>query len=151
MSNKRFVKATLIAAVSLSTSLIPVAVQGSEKDAEYREAVMESIGGHMSAIVHIMKGEVSHKDHLGMHAVGLAELSKIANTLFPEGSESPDSHALPEIWEEPEAFQERLDAFQAAAPEFSAAVAGGDMSVIGPALNKLGDTCKACHDDYKEE
>ena len=129
MSNKRFVKATLIAAVSLSTSLIPVAVQGSEKDAEYREAVMESIGGHMSAIVHIMKGEVSHKDHLGMHAVGLAELSKIANTLFPEGSESPDSHA----------------------PEFSAAVAGGDMSVIGPALNKLGDTCKACHDDYKEE
>jgi len=142
-----FVRAILVLAVAPACQN----VWASEKDAEYREAVMEAIGGHMSAIVHIMKGEVPHKSHLGLHADSIAALSKIAPSLFPEGSESPDSHALPEIWEDPDAFQARMEAFQEAAPEFSAAVAGGDMSVVGPALNKLGDTCKGCHDDFKEE
>ena len=124
---------------------------GSEKDAEYREAVMEAIGGHMSAIVHIIKGEVPHKSHLGMHAEAIATLSEITPTLFPEDSLTPDSHALPEIWEEPDAFQEALDAFQQAAPAFSKAVTTGDMSNIGATLNDLGDACEGCHDEFKEE
>ena len=85
-------------------------LSASEGDAKYREHVMEAVGGHMQAMVDILKQEVSHSDHLLLHADAMADLGKIALTLFPQGSEGGD--ALPAIWEQPKEFQEKLQAFK---------------------------------------
>ena len=115
--------------------------------ADYRHHTMEAIGGHMEAIVDILKGKVSHQAHLALHANAMADMAGIADTLFVEGSQG--GNALPAIWEQPEAFAERLKAFQDAGAGLRQAVnEGGDF---GPAFQNLGQACKGCHDDFVEE
>ena len=130
-------------------SLLALNSIGAEADAEYRQHAMQAVGGHMQAIVKIIRGEVPHTGHLPMHGNAMADLAETAGSLFPEGSEGGD--ALPAIWEDPEDFAEKIEAFRAAAQEFKEAAAGGDRAQAGAALQGLGGACKGCHDDYRQE
>ncbi len=133
----------------LATALAALGVAASEGDAKYREHTMEAIGGHMQAIVGIVRGEVPHAGHLAAHANALADMAAIAPTLFPEGSQGGD--ALPAIWENAEDFQVKLDAFKEATDGFKAAVASDDRGRVGLALRSVGQACKGCHDKYRAE
>jgi cytochrome c556 len=75
-----------------------------------------------------------------------------APALFIEGTSSEDtdnSEALPAIWENPGDFRAKFAALGEAAAGSPDAVMGGQEN-IGPALQKLGGACKACHDDYRQ-
>lgn len=134
-------------ALGLAFGMAAAPAAADEDAAEYREHVMESIGGHMQAAVAILRQKVPHQGHLRLHVHAMADMASIAHTLFPEGSEGGD--ALPEIWENPDDFATRVDAFQTAAAGLKTAVDnGGD---IGPAFQKVGQACKGCHDNYREE
>ena len=137
---------TTLAAVA---SLFALNAIGAEADAEYRKHAMQAVGGHMQAIVKIIRGEVPHASHLPMHGNAMADLAEAAGSLFPEGSEGGD--ALPAIWEDPEDFAEKIEAFRTAAQSFKEAAAGGDVAAAGAALQNLGGACKGCHDDYRQE
>ena len=135
------------ALLGLSLLLASFSLQADEGAADYRHHTMEAIGGHTTAVFDILQGKVPHMAHLAVHASAIAELAAIADTLFPEGSEGGNAKA--DIWEQPEAFAERMQAFQKAAPAFRDAVTGGGE--IGPAAQALGGACKGCHDHYKDE
>lgn len=122
---------------------------GSEGDVDYRHSAMKAIGGHMQAIAKIVRREVSHSEHLVLHANAMADMASITPDLFPEGSHG--SETLPAIWEQPEDFAERLDAFRSAAETFKQAAASGNSASIGSAIRGLGQSCKGCHDNYREE
>lgn len=135
----------LIGATALVAALHSVA---SEGDMDYRHHTMEAIGGHMQAVGDILRGKVDHVDHLPVHAAALASLAEITPTLFPAGS-GGDTDALPAIWENPDDFAERLDAFkEAAAGLRAAAETGGNVMA---ATRKLGQACKGCHDSYRKK
>ena len=141
----RFHATSAVMAAALCAAMAPATA--SEGAAEYREHVMEAKGGHMQAMVDILKQKVDHTDHLALHADAMADLSDICYTLFPAGSEGGD--ALPAIWEQPDDFKEKLDAFSTAAHGLKQTIAsGGD---IGPAFQQLGQACKGCHDNYRAE
>ena len=129
--------------------LAGLGVGASEGDLKYRQHTMQAIGGHMQAIVNIVRQEVPHASHMALHANALADLAAITPTLFPEGSEGGDSLAA--IWEDAEDFQAKLDAFEKAAADFKAAAASGDNAKVGQALRPLGNACKGCHDRYRAE
>lgn len=133
--------------LSLAAALAALPATADEGAMEYRENVMSAIGGHMSSAADIARGKVPHQAHLSMHVNALAELSTIADTLFPEGSEGGD--ALPEIWRNPDDFAAKLDDFETAAADLKEALdTGGD---VGSAFQGLGQACKSCHDDYRDE
>lgn len=136
---------TLAGATLTALAAFPLAA--SEGDADYREHTMEAVGGHMQAMVDILKQSVPHTAHMTLHANAMADLAGIAGTLFPAGSEGGD--ALPAIWEKPDDFASRLAAFDEAAAELKAAAAAG--AGVGPAVQKLGQACKGCHDNYRAE
>lgn len=115
----------------------------------YREAVMEAIGGHMQAMVGVLKGEVPHTSHLAAHADALAASAEMVPVLFPAGSGEGRTHALPLIWEEPEAFNQKVEEFRVAAKALAAT--RGEMPAFAGALQEVGKSCKGCHDRYKEE
>ena len=127
--------------------LASVGASADEGAADYRHYTMEAIGGHLSAVVEIFQGKVAHQAHLAPHANAIADMAAIAHTLFPEGSIGGNAKAA--IWEQPETFAERMQAFQEAAPAFRDAVVGGGD--IGGAFQTLGQACKGCHDDFKDE
>jgi len=136
-----------ILSLALMATLSAPPSMADEGAAEYREHVMESIGGHMQASADILQQKVPHQDHLRLHVAALADMAGIARTLFPEGSEGGD--ALPAIWENPDDFSNRLTAFEDAAAELK--IAMDDGGNIGPALQKVGQACKGCHDNYRED
>ncbi len=114
---------------------------------DYRHHTMEAVGGHMQALVDILMGKVPHQGHLALHAGSIAELAAITGTLFPEGSVGGDS--LPAIWEQPEDFAARVAKFQETAEGLRDTIAAGGE--VGPAVQALGEACKGCHENYRNE
>lgn len=133
--------------LTLGLALLALPAAASEGEVEYREHVMEAVGGHMQAAADILRGKVPHQDHLTLHADALNDLAGIAPLLFPPGSQGGD--ALPAIWQNADDFEAKLTGFQEAAAGFAAAAQSGDG--VGPALQQLGQSCKSCHDDYRKQ
>ena len=144
---KQFVNGAL---VFVCLGLGQFALADGEVEVQYRQAVMKSIGGHMASMATILKNQV-HMEDLVLHARGLAGLADIAPEIFPEGSNTEKSKALPAVWENPEKFSEAMQRMVDAAEGMASAAATEDMSEIGPAIQALGGSCKGCHDDFHAE
>lgn len=128
----------------------PLVFADPEGEVNYRKGVFRIVGGHMSAMGAIMRQGV-YTDDLAYHANGMKQIAAIAPTVFPESSKEGKTDALPGIWEEPDAFKERMDKFVSAANGIAAAVESGDRREIGGAMQALGGSCKGCHDNYKAD
>ena len=69
--------------------------------------------------------------------------------LFPEGSIVGDSEALPAIWENWDAFVAIAKSGEEAAAAGLAAAEAGDAAAYAAALQTLGGTCGACHQQFR--
>ncbi len=138
-----------IAITFIALILSNAALADAEKEIDYRKATMMVVGGHMKSMGTILKGRV-HQSDLKLHADGMRAISTIVPSLFPEGSGDGKTATLPAVWEKPAEFKMAMDKFVAAANGMAEAVDSGEMSAIGPAIQKLGGSCKGCHDDFKE-
>ena len=130
-------------------ALLASPLAASEGDVKYRQHTMKAVGGHMQALVDILRRDVSHTDLLPIHANALAALSETTPKLFPPGSDGMDTDALPAVWENPEDFAKRVDTFRKATANLREVVAGGGN--LGPAVKQVGQSCKGCHDNYRAE
>ena len=146
------VKAFALAATLLVPSL--VVAQDTDDILEARHGYMSLLGFNMGQLSGMAKGEIPYD----AEGASLAAANIVALTgyevwpLFVEGTSSEDletSEALPAIWENPDDFRAKFAALREAAAGAPQAVAGG-QEAVGPALQKLGGACKACHDDYRE-
>lgn len=115
---------------------------------KYREGVMEAIEGHMGAITAIVRTKV-HQQDLALHTKSLAELAKLVPSIFPEGSKVGKTEALPEIWQDPDAFKIAVDGFIEAAAALHQVVE--DDTDVRSAFRNVAQSCKNCHDDFREE
>ena len=78
----------------------------------------------------------------------MAEHLAKAAELFPEGSAEGDveSWSKPEIWTDRERFDEIFENSRLAAVEMQSVT---DFSAFMPALGKIGNGCKSCHELYR--
>ena len=90
-------------------------------------------------------------DNLKLHAGAMADLASIVPNVFPEGSGEGKTEALPAIWEKPAEFEEAVETFVSAAKDLSNAANSGDMGAVGSGIQNLGQACKGCHDNFREE
>jgi cytochrome c556 len=144
--------AVFLAAMTVSPILAgALPARAQEGAIHYRQAVYQSIGGHMKAIVTILKGEVPYTQDIAAHAAGIKQMSMIVPRLFPEGSDFGLTRAKEDIWKNPDDFKQKIENFQQAAAALDAVAGGGDMGKTAEAVNALGKACKACHDKYRAE
>jgi cytochrome c556 len=122
----------------------------SEGVYKYRVGVMKAIGGQMTSLGASLKGQV-YTENLKLHASAMASMADIVPQVFPKGSGVEKSETLPAVWEKPEEFKQRMDDFVSAAKQLEKIVSSDDMKAIGGGVQKLGKTCKGCHDDFREE
>ena len=145
-----FFKARPLRAAILSAALLASGAQAADEGAaEYREAIFEAIGGHMSAMVGIIKGEVPHRQDLALHAKGIAALAPVTQHIFPADSYIEGGHAKAEIWSDPDAFAERRQNFLDAAAALGAVADSSDQAAFMGAFKTLGGACKGCHDNFR--
>jgi len=112
----------------------------------YRQSYFALLGANFGPIGAMVKGEMPwNQEQLQGFADDMNAVASL-NLLrgFPEGSDKGTTRAQPEIWENSEDFAQKHSDMQSA-------VEGGDRAAIAQQVGAVGQTCKACHDEYKSK
>ena len=92
---QRKIMGLMLAGLAIASLSLPGFADTSAKDAkDYRQAIMESMGGHIGAASMLLRGLVDDHGQLAAHAQGLANSASELKYVFPEGSNIDDSEAL---------------------------------------------------------
>ncbi|ABI56512.1 c-type cytochrome [Alkalilimnicola ehrlichii MLHE-1] len=138
--------------VAMGGSLVfPAMAADPEAIVDYRQGVMSSLGGNAAASAAIIMDGVDFRDNLEQHARILAEFTRDIPALFPEGSDVGDNDAREAVWSDRQTFEERAAETRDAAEAFYAVVRedGTDREIMA-AFRDLGQSCRACHDDFRD-
>jgi cytochrome c556 len=118
-----------------------------------RQGQFKMMGLNIGVLVAMARGEADYDaDRAQAAADNLVTLSSIDQSFhWPEGSDNMTlvgTRALPEIWDNLPDVLEKWGAFGAAADGLAAA-AGEGLDPMRAALGPVGNSCSACHDDYR--
>ncbi len=117
---------------------------------KYRHSVMEAMKGHISALSMLAFGQIEDTGFMQAHADALVTAGAELDGIFPQDS-AEGSHALPEIWSQPEKFAAALDDYKTSSIAMQTAVQSGDRKAVAGAFKNLGNSCKGCHESFREE
>ena len=132
-------------------SLSSVHAAEPENYIKYRQAIMKAVAGHSSSSGQILRGLVdAQPGELAFHADALARLNADLVRLFPEGSDFGETEALPKIWEDQAGFAQRAKEAADATANFAKAVQSGDATATATAYKAVGESCKGCHQNFRE-
>ena len=68
-----------------------------------------------------------------------------------EGTDKGETRAKPEIWAEMDKFKAAASTMQDEMTKLNAASKTGSLDAIKAQFGKVGQACKACHDNYRKE
>ncbi len=143
----------LMAAAIVTLAALPLAAQAQfakpEDAVKYRQSAFSLMAAHMGRVGAVVKGQVPYDKAAVEQDVAVIEMmSKLPWTAFPAGSEQ-NSKSRPEIWSEPAKFKAASDKLEAEVQKLSAAARSGDQAQIRTAFGAVGQSCKACHDNFR--
>ncbi len=119
---------------------------------DYRKDVMLSMAAHLSALTGLLAGEMDFdQGHVEAQATSLGVNAQLVSALFPPGSDSGETAALPAIWQRPEQFLARAEAAEREGRNLVAAVETGDREFMVQSLKRLADACRSCHRAFRSE
>ena len=137
--------------VAALTVLISVCFFGSTSLADskgiikYRQNVMKATGGHMGAIVSILKNRLPLPSHMIDHAISIQQNSKMTLSMFPKGSGIGDTRARKAIWENWSKFESATKDFISESDKLVKVAESGDMKIFAKQVRATGKTCGTCH------
>lgn len=116
---------------------------------EKRQNAMKDISAANKAI----KAAVEEKNYAVVEAKAkdVNGTADRISSLFPKGSTSGKTKAKPEIWEKSEDFGKAAKNLSKAAGELASAAKAGNEAEVGVKFKALGDTCGACHKQFRAE
>jgi cytochrome c556 len=124
--------------------------QKPEDAIKYRQSAFSVMGTHFGRIGAVVKGEVPYnKDDVAKNVAIVATLSTLPWQAFGAGTEG--GKAQPAIWTEAAKFKAGSEKMQTAVAELNQAAQSGNLDNIKKAFSATGQTCKACHDDFRKK
>lgn len=147
MSRTRLSICCAMAAV-LAVAISAAAMTATEA-IQQRQKAMEGIREAMMALGAIAKKQQPFDAAVVQaNAATIAENLAQAAELFPEGSDTGEvqTWAKAEIWSDRAQFDELMTSAHQAAVEMQSVT---EADAFPPALGKLGNGCKSCHDLYR--
>lgn len=133
--------------------LLPYGLHAAEPEdlIKYRRNVMKAIGGHTSAAGLIVEGKVDYKRQLAEHARAVQIMTRDIPALFPKDSDFGETRAKDEVWSKRADFEKAAQNTKTKAAAFAKATQGSNPSAIAASFKELGQSCKACHDDFRKK
>ena len=117
---------------------------------DYRHHGMEFIGDNFKRMGHMVKGEQSYeKEAFAKYAQQLKAIAPMPFDGFYKGAEGGDSKD--EVFSDPEGFAKAKDKMLVAVDKLATEAESGDMGKIKVAFGAVGQSCKACHDNYRKK
>jgi cytochrome c556 len=116
---------------------------------EKRQKLMKGNGADAKAI----KGALESKDYATIEtkAKDIGNNMDKVNDLFPKGSTSDKSRALPAIWEKWDDFSKHPGQVKKAANAVADAAKAKDDAALPAKVKALGDACGSCHKNFRAE
>ena len=139
----------LLAAASI-TAAAPAAAQfaKTEDAIRYRQSALFLQGQHFGRIAAMANGRVPFDAAAAAsNAELVATISKLPWAGFGAGTEG--GKAKPEIWKEQAKFKELSDKLQAETEKLATVAKGGNLDAIKAQVAATSDTCKSCHDAFR--
>lgn len=149
-------KALLSAALILASAALSMPAlaqfQKPEDAIKYRKASFTVLAAHFSRVGAMASGKVPFDAKLAAENAAIAEsMGKLPWAAFGPGTDKGDTRALPDIWTEQAQFKAGADKMQAELGKLAAAAKTVNLDAVKTAFGAAGQTCKACHDDYRKE
>jgi cytochrome c556 len=142
--------------LAVTASLLPFSVSAQfakmEDAVKYRQSALSIMATHFSRIGAVVKGEKPYdKASVEQDAAIVEMMAKLPWPAFPAGSDTGNTKAKTEIWKEHDKFGGGSDKLQTDAAKLSAAAKSGDLAAIKTAFGTTGQTCKSCHDSFRNK
>jgi cytochrome c556 len=136
-----------------SLALTPVSGHEAKMIMHERHEGMKSIGKANKAIHDQLQSGSPDLAVIRASAGQIVNLSQKADGWFNAGTgrDAGKTGAKAEIWQSPQDFAAKLDAFQKSAQALQSAAGGDELTAIRTRLGELGRTCKACHSKYRTD
>ena len=149
-------KTTVSAALVLATAALSTPAmaqfQKPEDAIKYRKASFTVMAAHFGRIGAMANGRVPFDAKVAADNAAIVEtMSKLPWAAFGAGTDKGDTRALPVVWSEAGKFKEGADKMQAEVSKLAAAARTGNLESVKAAFGAAGQTCKACHDDFRKE
>ena len=142
------------AAVAGFASAMPAAAQFAKpEDAiKYRKAAFTVMASHFGRIGAMVQGKAPFDAKAAAENAEIAAMmSKLPYTAFVAGTDKGETKAKPEIWTEDAKFRAAATKMQEEMAKLNAAAKTGNLDQIKAAFGPVGQSCKACHDEYRKE
>ena len=149
---KLFAPLALALAVSTLSAPAMAQFQKPEDAVKYRKAAFTVMANHFGRIGAMASGKAPFDAKVAADNAAIVEtMSKLPWAGFVAGTDKGDTRALPEIWTEQAKFKEGADKMQAEIAKLSAAAKTGNLDSVKTAFGAAGQSCKACHDNYRKD
>ncbi|WP_413788709.1 c-type cytochrome [Comamonas halotolerans] len=143
------------AALAVSAALVSVSASadtlkfGKSEDAiKYRQSSLFVIGQHFGSLGAMANGRAAFNADLAkQNGAVLESIAALPWQAFGAGTEGGKTKS--EAWSEKAKFDEHADKFVAEAGKLAAAAKTGDLAQLKAAFGPAAQTCKACHDAFR--
>ena len=147
------------ACISLAATLLLMAAPASAQFAKpedaikYRQSAMFMQSQHFGRIGAMANGKVPFDAKVAAENADLvAEISKLPWAAFGPGTDKGgNTKAKPEIWTDQAKFKETNEKLMADTAKLAAAAKTGNLDSLKTAFAATADTCKSCHDAFRNK
>jgi cytochrome c556 len=150
---RRMVGALCAAAYSVGLMLAAIAATPEENHAAFirRDEAMKQLGRSFNInIGRVASGKTQFSPDTIASAETVIGIIATLPTLFPPGSDVPESHLKSELLADPARADELIATVKADAAQLLEAVKTGDKGRIAVAYKTLNDACNACHNEFRK-
>ena len=151
---ERLNKSVRILLLTLPVAMVGVrfvwAHEGATGITKQRMDAMESMARAIKAIRRSLEG---NRDSAAIQneAGRIREMAVRIPEGFPPGSDAKPTDALPAVWQRWTDFQARATQLEQESAKLVAVAASGDIKNIAVQFRVVGQTCSACHTDYRRK
>ena len=144
-----------LVAVALTVTASAFAQQAPKPETviKWRQSVYQVLAWNSSRIKANVEGQFNREEVIRAANSTAAIANSGLGALYAPGSEQGkgwhDTSAKPEIFKDGKKVGDLAGSFVREANELAKIAANGDQAAVKAQFGKLGQSCKACHDDYK--
>lgn len=147
--------ACLAAAMTLFALAAPASAQfaKAEDAIHYRQGALTVMGAHFGRLGDMVKGKVPFDAKAAQdNAAIVAEMARLPWAAFGPGTDKGgNTKAKPEIWTDQAKFKEHSDKLVVETGKLATVSKTGNLDVLKTAFASTADTCKSCHDAFRNK
>jgi cytochrome c556 len=150
---KTFASLALIASLASLTAPASAQFAKPEDAIKYRQNAFYVMSQHFGRIGAMTSGKLPFDAKFAAESAAIvADMAKLPSAAFGAGTEQGgNTRAKPEIWTEQVKFRESNDKMLTESVKLAAVAKTGDLGALKAAFGATADTCKSCHDAFRNK